>query len=1181
MLRLPVTFFEQRFSGDIAARVELNALVARLLSGDLALAVINVLLMIFFVLLMLQYSVLLTVIGVSVSVLNLAVLRYVSRRRADANRTMLQERGKLIGSLMGGLRVIETFKAIGAENDLFARWTGLQTRMVNFEQQLGYSTQTLTAISIFLFALNAAVILVLGGELVLENRLTVGMLVAFQSLMFSFSQPVGQLISLGSRLQEVDGDLNRLEDVLNYPTDTALDDPVEDQPGVLSGQLELRNVSFGYDPLKPPFIVDFSLAIKPHERIALVGASGSGKSTITKLIAGLYTPWSGAILFDGQDRENITHSVMKRSLALVDQQIALFSGTVQENLTLWNEDTLMTDVLRAAKDASIHEVILQRPDGYKHAIEEGGHNFSGGERQRLEIARALVGNPTLLILDEASSALDPATEAKVDNNIRWRGCTCLIIAHRLSTIRDCDEIIVMDQGQIVERGTHAELMARNGQYVQLINAEANASDSSAAAPVEDFDTEFTSPVSDQTIPAIINREDRLLAVSRVLAQSLGSSAPLDARALLAYRTPAVGLRARPVTLKGTWWRADQGALLAYTKTGHQPVALLRDGKRYLLHDSISGRPAVVTDESAAEIDSSAYLFYRPLPQRRINAVTLLKLGLQTTQHDFLILLGVGLIGGILGIVLPLLTAVVIDDALPSGDHELLRLIGLILAFSAFALALFQIMRGVAAQRIQGKLDSIIQPAVWDRLLNLPASFFRAFTAGDLAERALGISNIKWVLSDAVALSLLSGIFSVTNFLLLFYFDGVMALAGALIVLFSLLVTLFFGGFQLHFQRTRLELEGETSGLVLQLLNGLAKLRVAGAETRAFAVWAEVFNRRQRLIFDGRRIQSYLNVFIAVYPVIASMILFALVYSRATLSTGEFLAFNLAFSQLNVATAQLSGAFITLISAAPYYARLQPILQTAPEVEPTKQPPGKLVGAIAVQNLSFRYADDSPDALRELSFSVDPGEFVAIVGASGSGKSTLVRLLLGFEQPSAGEIYFDGKPLSTLDIQAVRRQIGAVLQNSQVMAGDIYSNIVGTLNLTLDDAWHAARLTGIDEDIRQMPMGMNTHVGEEGSTFSGGQRQRLLIARALAARPRIVIFDEATSAVDDKAQAFVMNSIRQIGITRIVVAHRLSTIAAADRILVFHEGRIVESGSYQNLLAAGGWFSALAQRQFHS
>jgi NHLM bacteriocin system ABC transporter peptidase/ATP-binding protein len=469
VLRLPMDFYMQRTAADVSARAGLCDQVATLLSGDLATSLVSLVTAGFYAALMLQYDSLLASIGIGVAILNLIALRVVSKMRTSASEKLQQLRGKLLAVSMNGLHAIETLKASGQESNFFARWASTQAQAANQEQLSSFTTTLVSSLPPLLLAINQALLIAVGGLRVMDGVLSLGLLIAFQSLMNSFLEPVNQLVQSGGKLPEAAADLRRLDDVLNYPADRAFQTaPRLDQSQRLTGALELRNITFGYSKLDPPLIRDFSLTLQPGRRVALVGGSGSGKSTIAKVVSGLYPPWSGEVLLDGLPREVYPRPLLAASIAMVDQEIFLFEGTVRENLTLWNEHVDEPTILEACRDAGIHDDIAARHGGYDSAVEEGGRNFSGGQRQRLEIARALISQPRLLILDEATSALDPRTEQLVDDQIRRRGCTCLIIAHRLSTIRDADEIIVLDQGRVVERGTHAQLLARQGPYARLI-----------------------------------------------------------------------------------------------------------------------------------------------------------------------------------------------------------------------------------------------------------------------------------------------------------------------------------------------------------------------------------------------------------------------------------------------------------------------------------------------------------------------------------------------------------------------------------------------------------------------------------------------------------------------------------------------------------------------------------------
>jgi NHLM bacteriocin system ABC transporter peptidase/ATP-binding protein len=473
VLRLPVVFYAQRSAGDIATRVAINDRVAELMTGDLATAMLHAIMVVFYAVLMLSYDPVLTLVGICIAALNVVFLQIVSRKRRDATQKLANDGGRLIATSMNGLQMMETLKASGLESDFFSKWSGSQTKVLNGHQSMASVGVLLQAVPPFLMALNTALILSLGGLRVMDGYMTIGMLVAFQSLMASFIEPINQLVSMGAKVQEMEGDMNRLDDVFRYQCEAQAADigksaTVSQPVSRLSGHIELRDVTFGYSPLDPPLIEGFNLTLRPGMRVALVGGSGCGKSTLSRLVMGLFEPWSGEILFDGVRRDAHARHSLISSLSMVSQDISMFSGTVRENMSMWDDTLPESQLVQAAKDACIHDVIAARNGGYDSLVQEGGANFSGGQRQRLEIARALAINPRILVLDEATSALDPVTEMQVDDNLRRRGCTCLIVAHRLSTIRDCDEIIVLDRGRVMERGTHTELLGKGGLYSSLM-----------------------------------------------------------------------------------------------------------------------------------------------------------------------------------------------------------------------------------------------------------------------------------------------------------------------------------------------------------------------------------------------------------------------------------------------------------------------------------------------------------------------------------------------------------------------------------------------------------------------------------------------------------------------------------------------------------------------------------------
>ena len=476
VVTLPMAFFGQRFAGDISSRVMSNDNVARLISGDLATNAINMLTMAVYAVVMFSYDVTLTLVAVGMVAINLLALRLVSRAREDGNRRLLKEQGKVFGASVNGVHMIETLKANGTEGVFFTRWSGMQANALTAQQELGLLTNLLNVVPPLLSSITTVAILGVGGLRILDGALTIGGLVAFQSLARSFSMPIEGLVQFAANLQTIKGDIARLDDVLHYEPDTRAARGIDPEyspesiPPPPRGYVSLENVTFGYNVKEPPLIEGFNLQARPGQRIALVGGSGSGKSTIGKLICGLLEPWSGVVRIDGQPVEDIAPGSLIETISYVDQEIVLFEGSVRDNVTLWNPLIEDHDVTRALRDAAIHDEIMSVPGKYDAPVEESGRNFSGGQRQRLEIARALSSDPAVLVLDEATAALDPLTELEIDDHLRQRGCTCLIVAHRLSTIRDADAIIVLDRGRVVQEGTHTQLMEQDGLYRTLITS---------------------------------------------------------------------------------------------------------------------------------------------------------------------------------------------------------------------------------------------------------------------------------------------------------------------------------------------------------------------------------------------------------------------------------------------------------------------------------------------------------------------------------------------------------------------------------------------------------------------------------------------------------------------------------------------------------------------------------------
>lgn len=648
------------------------------------------------------------------------------------------------------------------------------------------------------------------------------------------------------------------------------------------------------------------------------------------------------------------------------------------------------------------------------------------------------------------------------------------------------------------------------------------------------------------------------------------------------------IRLRRLHLAADWWKDDLGPMLGYTLDNERPVALLPVSSGYEICDTVEQIHVPVNECTAANISSTAYMFYRPLPDKDLKTWDLLKFALRGHIQDLQIIILTGIAVSLLGMLTPQAIAILIDNVIPDANQGLLLQTGLGLTAAAFGGVVFQLAQGFAILRLETFADSSTQSAVWDRLLNLKVSFFRQYSIGDLESRVSSIGEIRYKLSSTVLLSIFSGVFALLNLGLIIFYSSSLAWIAVGAAVVNIALTVFSGILTISKTPSLIELKGQLFGMMVQLINGVAKLRVAGAEERAFAYWGKQYSQQLKLMLSTQTIEDVAKVINDILPTLTLCLLFSFTVgllqqsqqgsSGQALSIGTFLAFNAAFGTFMSGTTSLSNTIIDVLKVVPLWKRTQSILKARPEVSINNIDPGRLSGRISVENIVFRYRQDGSPTLDNVNIRVEPGEFIALVGTSGSGKSTLFRLLLGFDSPESGGIFYDGKDLSGLDINAVRRQLGVVLQNSRLMSASIFENIAGGANITHEEAWEAARMAGFEADIKAMPMGMHTIVSEGGSNISGGQRQRLLITRALVLKPQILLFDEATSALDNRTQAIVSESLDKLQVTRIIIAHRLSTIRNANRIYVLQSGKVVQHGSFDELAAQQGLFAQLIARQ---
>lgn len=640
---------------------------------------------------------------------------------------------------------------------------------------------------------------------------------------------------------------------------------------------------------------------------------------------------------------------------------------------------------------------------------------------------------------------------------------------------------------------------------------------------------------------------------------------------------------RPIALEGSWESKQHGAIFALTTSG-QPLALMYKKGHYHTYNVKSHQFERISPDLKKKIQANAFEIYRQFPAKKLNLKDLMLFSLSEDKKILAYVLAVSFFMGLLGLATPIFTQKLFDDIVPYSEMGLLAQVVLSLFCILFATGVFQITRAYAALRLETKMTYLSQIGVWERLLKLPVTFFRQYSSGDILDRASGIGQLRQMLSGATLSVILSSLFSITSLIVMFSYHAILALIALSFVIVVSIVIYKLGRMNLKYVRQVAELNGRFNGVITEYIRSIIKIRCTASESKILYRWAQKYSQIRRITFKGALLNIVITVTNSVITLASSLLIFSSVYyfkQHDEFSLGVFLAFNTAYGQLLGGITGMVNEVVRLLNAVPLYERAKPIIQQIPECHEGMVLPKNIRGKIELSHISFRYDEKSPLILQDINLNIEPGEHVAIVGPSGSGKSTLLRLLLNFNSPTKGKIFYDGVDSEQIDMDAYRTNIGVVLQNDQLIPASIYENICGSDSIPAKQVWDILEMVNLAKDIEDMPMQLNTMVGFTGGGLSGGQAQRLMIARALIKNPKLLILDEATSALDNISQKLLINAIDRMRITRIVIAHRLSTIVSVDKIVVVEEGQIKEQGTYEELLLNDGVFTKLVQSQLSS
>jgi ABC-type bacteriocin/lantibiotic exporter with double-glycine peptidase domain len=1145
MLRLPFAFFTYRLPDDLTtivlspvalagpwqglARAALGAAIVPLLA--LALALIDPL-----------AAALVVLVTLAHVVLGRTVLRPASRRYEQAQRASGEE---LPGDVVEKLSSARTG---GLDDELAASVAGTHALGLAVAHEQA-TVRALAAAAPRLFeGLAVLVALWRGGALGLGP----GPLAAVALLAFAIAARGRELATDEGELEAIQDGIAPLAEVQALPPDGT--PAAAAAGGARPGPLRLQDVTFGFALGKRPHVEAVSLEVRPGASLGVTGPSGGGKSTIAGLLAGLHRPWSGSATLGGRALETIPRAELAATLAWIHRSPVVFEATIRENLSLFDARLDDERLLRAARDACFDGVIAARAGGLGATLSASGLELSAGERQRLELARALARDPQVLILDEAIEAVEPALEARIRERLRARGVTLVVVSHRASTLAACDAVVTIQGGRVVAE---------------------------QAAPVDPRAGALKSPLHGEHDPPAPRRQDRgtdaeLAAAFALVAEASGEPAPpregpplAPGRAAVLDLARRAGLRARVVRLfPNLWWGPgrDSGPLLAFDAKDGAPAALLPapGGGAYVRVDARGRTP--LTQAGAEGLEPLAWVLHGALPASATRPRDLLAHAAARTRGEARRALALSIVAGLPGALLPLATFALLAWVVPLGAPAVLLQGAVAAALALVATALLDVTRSIAVQRFAARFEHAATAGAIDRLLRLPSHFFRRLPRGELERRWRGLGQAFGRVSRERLDRLSSSLSLVATLAAIAALSPALALVAAAVAALHLGARALLARRVLSLEERRSE-EARVSGrFLLEALRGIARIRSADAEGEVTTAFDARHARELATIGRLQRTRSVERALDEALPLAGAAALVLVGLARAegpTTLVAALVGWWLACGPAVAAASWLEG----VILARRALARFAPILEEPLERVTGGVAPGVLRGEVEARALAFRHPGAARPALESVSLSVLPGEVVALAGASGSGKSTLLRLLLGLEAPSAGEVRYDGRSLAELDARAVRAQTGAVLQEERLITGTLRANVAYHASRDLDEVWAALRAAALETDVRAMPMGVMTIV--EDDRVSTGQKQRLLLAARLLRAPRVLVLDEATSAVGEDAEAAILEGVRRSGVTCILAAHRASTLRHADRVHVLEGGRIVESGRPADLLAGDG------------